>query len=762
MEELRQKSETKQKVELVIDLTVTLIFCVFWIWFAYQYGFRNSPDSWYRGVLGKSIAEGHPYYINLKQGYLYEFGIWHHDATHEPFLPFLYAIFFKFFGNKIIIANIISSLSAGLLIFPLLRLSRKLFESPFPAFLVFVFLVFNAKINYLMEVFAGLSIPTSLLALVFFLWCLGGVLTYSQKRWFFGGVLALFAYYHVRAAPQLIFFWTLGWSLLFSAIFLDKSVTKRLGLFWLACLVTVLPWFFRKLITFGSPFFTHGSGMLWTDRSYDNWDFHETIPLPTRESYFATHTIEDFLEKIFVYGPTTVYDRFDHFTEGPFWIYIILFAFAAAGILFLIKDEKKKVVFLTMWVILIGYCGIYNLAPIAHTRHYIPPYFIILFTIAGFPFMFISRLLQKRNYRVVCNILVATALTVAIYSLQKDFWHIFQKKYLIYSYKTSDQRLESDSLVQYLKENLSKDDVILAPFAQGQYLAFATGLTFIEKPANFNKLNEPVEFFRKYNIRYSLVDVKDILPDEMIENKEYAGRSVIHTIGKAGKRKSFFETLDFSIQPDLQKTILKGIAERVVYIDAFHGASPKDLTIFRKIDVNAFVYKNNLQTNKEKLFQSGLLVMRYAKNKAELSKNEEEIIKQFIAHGGRILLLCPAWVWTSYEKKPLEDLPYGVIAKNFDLLLTPKYVGQPLQIKNPDFYVKGFERIPGATFSEILYTDADPILVGKNNKAAAVAVQRENAKLIMYSHNNLLTEKISSLPEGLEFTQKVFDWLLTP
>ena len=61
MEELRQKSETKQKVELVIDLTVTLIFCVFWIWFAYQYGFRNTPDSWYRGVLGKSIAEGHPY-----------------------------------------------------------------------------------------------------------------------------------------------------------------------------------------------------------------------------------------------------------------------------------------------------------------------------------------------------------------------------------------------------------------------------------------------------------------------------------------------------------------------------------------------------------------------------------------------------------------------------------------------------------------------------------------------------------------------------
>jgi hypothetical protein len=303
--------------------------------------------------------------------------------------------------------------------------------------------------------------------------------------------------------------------------------------------------------------------------------------------------------------------------------------------------------------------------------------------------------------------------------------------------------------------------VILAPFAQGQYLAFATGLTFIEKPANFNRLNEPVEFFRKYNIRYSLVDVKNILPDEMIESKEYAGRSVLYTIGSAGKRKSFFETLDFSIQPDLKKTILMGVTNRVVYIDAYHGAAPDDMAIFRKIGVNAFVYNNNLQASKEKLFQSGLLVIRYTKNKAELSKNDEKTIKQFIAHGGRILLLCPTWVWTSYEKKPLEDLPYGKIARNFDILLTPAYVRQPLLIENSDFYVKGFDKILGGTFSEILYTDADPILVGENNRAAAVAARRENAKLIIYSHNNLLTEKLSSHPEGLEFTQKIFDWLLT-
>ena len=42
------------------------------------------------------------------------------------------------------------------------------------------------------------------------------------------------------------------------------------------------------------------------------------------------------------------------------------------------------------------------------------------------------------------------------------------------------------------------------------------------------------------------------------------------------------------------------------------------------------------------------------------------------------------------------------IAKIFDLLLTPKYVGQPLRVKNSDFSVKDIEKITEATFSEIL------------------------------------------------------------
>ena len=120
--------------------------------------------------------------------------------------------------------------------------------------------------------------------------------------------------------------------------------------------------------------------MLWKDRTYDYWDFHESMPLPTRESYFETHTLNDFLHTIFVFGPSNVYRRFNDFTVGDFWIYIVLFLVAFSIIIFMVKGRNKKIVFFTFFVVLIGYSGLYNLATIAHTRHYIVPFFILIFS----------------------------------------------------------------------------------------------------------------------------------------------------------------------------------------------------------------------------------------------------------------------------------------------------------------------------------------------------------------------------------------------
>lgn len=749
-----------KRVNLIIDITITLLFCGLWVWFAYQYGFKNTPDSWFRGVLGKSIAEGHPYFINLKQGYLYEFAIWHHDATHEPFLPLLYAIFFKFFGNKIIIANIISSLSAGLLIYPLLRLSRELLFSPLPAFVVYAFIVFNEKIKFIYEVKGGLSIPTSLVALVFFLYCLVHILESPyKKRWLTGGVLALFSYYLVRAAPQLIFFWTMLWTLLAGYFFLQRDSFRSLRRLWGVSFLCVSPWIIRKLVIFKNPFFTHMSGMLWKDRSYDYWDYHESMPLPSREVYFESHTVQDFLHRVFVYGPTNLYKRFDYFTEGPFWIYIALFLLSVPVIFFLVKERHKKLVFFTSWVVFIGYCGIYTILDIAHTRHYIPPYFILLFTIASLPFVITQRFLHGWKH-ITCSAVITLAMAMGVFHLQKDFWEAFSDKYLVYSYNTSDARVERDTVVKYLIENIDKKDAILVPVAHGQRYAFATGLTFIEMPANFKKLNEPVEFIKKYNIRYSLVDVRYILPATSIEHMEMAGNKVLYTIGKGGRREEHFKEFNTTSQADLQNAISSGIKNRVLYIDGYYANAPKDLSVFRKINLKPFVYYKGFAANKEKLFQSGILVMNYSRNKEELKEEEYEIIETFIVNGGRVFLLCPAWVWTGYDKKPLERLPYYRIARNFDLLLTASYARRPYKIVHPFFKVRGFEGVVKGTFSEIVYTNAEPILVGKANKAAAVAASRGDAKIIIYAHNGLLTEKFSKTPEGLKFITKTFEWLL--
>ena len=99
----------------------------------------------------------------------------------------------------------------------------------------------------------------------------------------------------------------------------------------------------------------------------------------------------------------------------------------------------------------------------------------------------------------------------------------------------------------------------------------------------------------------------------MIEKMENAGNRVLYTIGKGGKRKELFERLDLERNADVQKFIAKGVENKIAFIDGYHGTAPKDLTVFRKINVNAFAYYNGLTANKEKLFQSGVFVMSYSR-----------------------------------------------------------------------------------------------------------------------------------------------------
>lgn len=498
------------------DLVITLLFSIFWLWFGYQYGFNNSPDSWYRGVLAKSIVEGHPYFINLKQGWLYDYGPWHHDAAHSPLLPFLYAIYFLFFGYKISIANIIVCFSAGMFIFPLLRISRRLFSTALPAFLIYFLVIFVNRSDFLFETFAGLSIPTTLMIFAFFLYFLLEILESDRWPWIWGGVLALAAFYYIRPGEQVVFFWLLLLGLPLGLKFLKQPEFWRVTKMWLWSTLLVIPWVLRKIILFRHPFFTHTTPALWTDRGYDYWTFHETMPYPTMASYFSQHSIFDFLRKIFIVGPGRFYYIFDLSVYGPAWLYLLAFGLALLVVFYYLKDNKRRFFFIMVANALVAYFLIYSLVPVLDRRYMIPIYFIIVFTVVS------ALAFVWKKYLV--PIAALALLIILIAGLP------FFSSQLKFSYRTSDKVLRQDPLVAALPGLVEPDAVILGRFAKVQRLNFATGLTMIEEPDNLKKLKDPVGFFKKHKIRYSLVDVSKILPKDMILKIEEIGEARLFKI----------------------------------------------------------------------------------------------------------------------------------------------------------------------------------------------------------------------------------------
>lgn len=213
------------------------------------------------------------------------------------------------------------------------------------------------------------------------------------------------------------------------------------------------------------------------------------------------------------------------------------------------------------------------------------------------------------------------------------------------------------------------------------------------------------------------------------------------------------------VDPVIAKSIQKGVASRLVYLDDYYGSEPADLSIFNKTGVRAYVSYKSFVENQENLFNCGLLLMNYAMYQREMPAEELMVVKKFIANGGRVLLLCPGWVWVSYEKKDLKRLPYNQIANEFGLKITDVYAERPFRIVDQKWYVKDIaDDFPGV-FSSIDYEDAIAVVVGKDDKAACVAAQKGNARIIVWGQNNLLTEEFSFSEKGLKFITKVFNWL---
>jgi len=173
--------------------------------------------------------------------------------------------------------------------------------------------------------------------------------------------------------------------------------------------------------------------------------------------------------------------------------------------------------------------------------------------------------------------------------------------------------------------------------------------------------------------------------------------------------------------------------------------------------------QSGFQSNKEKLFQSGILMMSYRIGGGELSKEEIETIKQYIASGGSLFLLCPVWVWKAYDHKPLELNPYHQIGKLYNLLLVDEFPkGKPNLIRNVITGDLNIESQGWGDFSRIISLNKKSISIieDKDKKSFSTGAVIGKSKLILIGHNFLAGSGWYKKDANLKmFTVKLLDWL---
>ncbi len=432
------------RYDLLVTALVTALVC----WFSFQYGYNNSPDSYYRGLLAKSFLEGHPYFIGMRQGWLYDIPTWHHNAAHEPLLPLIYAAMFLLVGVKISVTNIVSSLAAGLFIFPLLQLSRRLTGNAIIGFLIYISLVLNEGISYFFEINAGLSITTYTLLLSLIILNFDVVVHSTRRIWIWTCALWICAFYMTRSEAQPLLFLVAAVSLWLAPRFIAPPAVKRVRYVWLLSFLLVLPWLLRKIILFGSPIFSHMSPLLWVDDEYDYWRYPESGEYPSLSTYFEYHTVSDFLVKIFVKGPRGIYSAMEQGLPGPAWLYPLLILSSLVTITYLVRDNKRRYLFAIIFTFIAGYIGLFSIVPIYAPRYLITPLFLILLVVSVAVSLICARIFSSsRTTGIYISIAILAAASVP---MQKSFWRNIDG-YLHYAYTTSDQRNEKDQTVIALR-----------------------------------------------------------------------------------------------------------------------------------------------------------------------------------------------------------------------------------------------------------------------------------------------------------------------
>jgi hypothetical protein len=215
----------------------------------------------------------------------------------------------------------------------------------------------------------------------------------------------------------------------------------------------------------------------------------------------------------------------------------------------------------------------------------------------------------------------------------------------------------------------------------------------------------------------------------------------------------------------IRAKIAEGVKNRAIYADSFYSPEPSDLITIKNLGMRVYVSDKSFEQNKEVLFKCGLMLLNYEFIKNQLSTEDLLVLREYFANGGRVLLLSPTWSWVAHARGELTQLPHYQIAKMFNLELKADNVATPLKMLSSYFYVSGLDldKLGGlAIFSSTSYEAATPIMIGSDNKAAAVAAREGEARIIVWGHNSLglMDSPVFQTPAGREFISRLIDWLL--
>ncbi len=177
--------------------------------------------------------------------------------------------------------------------------------------------------------------------------------------------------------------------------------------------------------------------------------------------------------------------------------------------------------------------------------------------------------------------------------------------------------------------------------------------------------------------------------------------------------------------------------------------------------VRTRVFQEKFHHRERELYQSGFLILSYIGSMEPLSKEELEVIYKFLDNGGRLLILCPGWVWTTYQEKTLGELPYNQILEYFNVAITAEYVSPPYSIADSLLGPNAINSLSDITASELIYgRGAVPVIVGANEKALAIRVTKGNARAVVFGHDYLLSQVNLDTAWGNDSVRQVLDWLL--